>query len=493
VNATTRPRSRLRSVLRGVAVPVLVLGLLAALLGWAWNQPVQPVANTEPPLATPLQNAVLTCQAVPAAGVRASDVDLSVVSTPESVEGDSGRVSARLLPDDDPLDRLSLTTAPGAVTATLSAPEADAVLVKASGALAPGLSGFATTVAADRAGGGLTVAGCPAPRRSWWFVGAGATVQHSSTLVITNPDPAEAIATAQVHGPDGLLDTVGTTGMVVPPGRSVAVDLAQVAAGQDDLAINVEASQGRVVAAVLDRWSTVQGPAGTEWLPPAAAPAAAVTITGAAAGGGERQRLLVANPGSRTTRVELEVSDPAGTFGPEGARPVDVAPGSVARIDLPPSGSGKALALRLSSDTPVTAALRLRTAGGRPDVAYAVASAALPQPSVAPVRSGSGDRVHLPRLQLTAVDPDQAATATVEVYDAAGRLLGSTAVDVPAGTAQRATGPRRVDGNPAYLVLLPGDEPLHASAVYDARSGLSVLSLVSPAQTAPGLRLVGRE
>lgn len=485
---STRMEQRRRAGgVRALAVPVLVLLLGAAVLVWASSRTAQPHPAGAAPVVTALDSVSLVCPAASSSGLSGSRTDLTAVSMPDATGEPGGRVTARVLPGGSAIGGLALRAPLRGAAVEVPAAEAAAVVVLGEGALAPGLSAFAGTTAARDVGGGLTVAPCPEAARSWWFVGAGATAQHASTVVLTNPDPTQAIGGVDVVGPHGPLETVGTSGLVIAAGDSVAVDLTEVLAGRDDLAVHVEASQGRVMATVLDRWSEGQSPAGTEWLPAAAAPAREVTLPAAVSGAGKRE-VLVTNPGSRSVEVSATVTDADGTFVPQGLRPLDLAPASVATLELPPELGRGALTLRLRSPDPITATLRTTVKGPNRDVAYAASSLPLSGPAVAPLPSGST------ALVLTGADPQAATAVVVETFGPAGDLLASEPVDVPAGTTRTVDPPgRRTSDRALYVVVRPQQGAVYATAGYDGSSGTSLLALSTPAQTDLVPQLSARE
>ena len=477
-----RPR-RGRAVRRLVA-PALVIALGVAIVAWGWHRTPQAAPPTTGAAVVPLDRVSLVCPATSSARVPGSRTDVSVVSLPEAAQVPGGRVSARVLPGGPALPGLEITAGPGHARAALSAADAAVVAVNGQAALAPGLGAFAAATASRQAGGGLTVTGCLGATRSWWFVGAGATVTHTSAVVVTNPDPTEAIATIDVLSGEGPLVTVGTQGLVIPPGDSVSVALSEVAAGREELAVHVEASQGRVVAGVLDSWRGAVSADGTEWLPSLSVPAGDVTVSGVPAAG--RRTLLVVNPGQRGALVSVSVSDADGTFQSQDVREVQVAAGSVASVDLPETLGSGPLTLRLSSPTPVTAAVRDRATG---DVAYAGTPALLDGPTAAPAASG------LPELVVSGADPRQGAVAVLETYNADSDLLGSSEVQIPAGTTQSQSPPLRDSARQeaAYVVVRPQGEGVRASAVYSSDGGISVLPLTTPAQVTLAPLVSGRE
>ena len=206
---------------------------------------------------------------------------------------------------------------------------------------------------------------CASPRSEWWFTGAGAGLDHSSTLLLANLDPGPAVVDLRVLGPDGELRGAGTRGIVVAPHSRKRVDLTGVAPQVDDLALDVHASRGRVVAAVDDSLrSSPTASEGLEWLAATDRPARRLHLAGVPGTAGGRT-LLVANPSTLEAAVDVGVSGPSGTFAPAGLGPVTVAPGTIESVDVSRAvPAGEASGIRLRSRVPVVAALR-STAGRR--------------------------------------------------------------------------------------------------------------------------------
>jgi hypothetical protein len=104
------------------------------------------------------------------------------------------------------------------------------------------------------------------------------------------------------------------------------------------------------------------------------------------------------------------------------------------------------------------------------DYAYAEATAPLSGPAVVPVDLGRQGRA-VPQLVLTA--PGAAASVEVQAFDASMAPLGSSTVEIPAGTTQTSTSEAR---GAAYLVLRPTGDVV-AAATYTVGDGISSLAL----------------
>ncbi len=288
--------------------------------------------------------------------------------------------------------------------ATTEAREVVVPAVEAAGA-------FASQVA--RTGRWLALATCPEARADWWFVGAGGSETHSSTLLIANPREGDAVIDVEVYGPKGPVDAPGLRGMFVPAGTTTALDLARVAPAVGDLAVHVTTTRGLVAVVATDSFAPdLVGTPVREWLAPQPAASRTLVLTGLPARP-SRATLLVANPNEAEALVQLEVVGPKGTFEPPENDTLRVAPGSVLAVPVTEVFDGEPLALRVTSARRVTATVRSVASG---DEAYAGAAGLL----------GDGAALGVPEgvkaeLRVSA----SAAAGSVEVlaFDRGGKRL----------------------------------------------------------------------
>lgn len=456
--AAERPRARLdRSV---VAPVVMVLLALAAVL-----LTFPPEASTSSGRAGAATGGVVdhTTFACPDqdAGKRVdTTVRLGLAPTPEGVTlPDGGDVRQGPVASEG----RSVDVPRGSV---VDLPADGGPAVDAQGGAAAGLFGYRTDVEKRRT---LGVAGCAAPRSQWWFTGAGAGLDHSSTLLLANVDPGPAVLDLDVLGPDGPVETVATQGITIPPHSVKRVALSEIAPQTDDLALSVHTSRGRVVAAVDDSFSPKpSSPAGQEWLAGTDLPSRTVRLSGLPATSGS-STLLVANPSDLEAVVDVRVAGRSGSFAPSGLEPITVAPGAVERVDL---GSvlpkNEPVALRLRSRVPVVASVRV-TDGD--DHAYATAVTPLVGPAAAPVLEGADSSV-----QLTA--GAVASKVTLTAYDEKGARVDSTELTVSA-TATAVWSPKK---GAAYVVVTPstvqGNGTVHGAVTYSG-DGLAAVPLTA--------------
>jgi len=223
---------------------------------------------------------------------------------------------------------------------------------------------------------------CPSPASTWWFTGAGATLDHSSELVLSNLDPGPAVMDIRVFGPDGEIETIGTRGITVPPEEQTTVALTDVAPQGNDLAVSVVSSRGRLVAAVSDTFAPgfVASP-GDEWIPAQVSPSRMMRLAGLP-GKADGHTLVLANPSDLEALVDVGVSGETGSFTPTEGAQVGVPPGSVVSTDLTKTIGGRASAVTLRSTVPVTATVRSVVGAAS---AYAGSVHWLTGPAIAPV------------------------------------------------------------------------------------------------------------
>jgi hypothetical protein len=343
--------------------------------------------------------------------------------------------------------------------------------VQADGGVAAGL--FASALQSGRSG--LTATACPRPRAHWWFTGAGASLDHSSTLTVANLDPAPAVVDVRVLGPDGPVETLGTRGVTVPPHGQVTVPMTDLAPQVEELAVEVDATRGRVVAAVADSFAAEAGNApGVDALPGQDRASRVLLIPGLPSRT-ETQELVLANPGDREALARVTVSDPSGTFAPTEVGALRVPPGSVVTEDLSSVLGRKAASVLVHADTPVTATVRSVV---DQDSTYAGPTGRLSRPAVVALWPDAKATV-----QLTAASTDVAVTMVT--YRKDGTEVSAEQVPVEAGTTLTWSPDKG-----RYLLILPEEGRPLAAAVYRNDDGVStaVLSGLTLRVTQPLVR-----
>ena len=434
-----------------VALVLLVLAALAVVLTGSRG----PADLAGDAAGAVVDRTLLGCPDDPTARLRSrTEVGLAPVEGPAGPLGDGGRLQV------GPAGQGSVTRLSRGTTTTVDS--SPAPVLDASGAVAAGLFGFR----ADQLDRASAVGACVAPRADWWFTGAGAGIDHLSDLVVTNVDPGPAVVDIRVLGADGEIETVGTRGVTVAPGDTTRISLADVAPQNDEVVVHVEASRGRVVAALTDRYAPrPAGPSGLEWLTATEAPGERLRLAGVPARATERT-LLVANPSDLEALVDLEVSGSRGTFVPSGFETLSVPPGAVRAVDVTDMLTGKeATSVRLQAQVPVVATVRSVLGS---DASYAASVVPLDDPSAVPVIAGATTT-----LQLSA--GAGGATAQVAGYDRSGRPTGEDEVTIdPASTQTWQPGK-----GSAYVVVTPLTGNVYGAATYASKTGVATAPLLA--------------
>jgi hypothetical protein len=272
-------------------------------------------------------------------------------------------------------------------------------------------------------------------------------------LHLANVDDGPAVVDVRLHGATGSVDVSGTQELTLAPGESLQLAMADVAPGSPELTVEVAASRGRVVAAVADSYG-----AGREWLPPSTAPARSVVVPGGVAAGA-RATLLVTNPGDTRAVIELEVLGPNGAFVPVGVEPVSVEPAAAAQVDLG-SSLADAVAVRVTADVPVVAALRTVQQGD-----HAVAAGSAPLAADTPAVLLTAGRRSAVRLAAGSAG----ATVGVVERSARGRVVAEDELALrPDGSLELVP-----DARTASVTVTPRDGELYAAAVHSG-AGMAV-------------------
>ena len=295
---------------------------------------------------------------------------------------------------------------------------------------------------------------CPEPRARWWFVAAGAaTVSHDTVLTITNPRAGQAVLDIDVYGSEGPVEGPGLHGITIAAGATQVIDLAKSAPAVGDLAVNVVAKRGLVSVSAADRFAPgFVGKAVQEWLPGQSLPATSVTMTGLPVKP-DRAALVVANPRQVEAVVTVELIGATGTFAPTENQTLTVPPDSVASVSIESAFNGEPLAVRVSSEQPVTAAVRTVTGG---DVAFATGVRPVRGTTAFAVPSGTAD------LVLSSVGPKSSVTVTA--FGPSGKQLSDGAVTVPKASSVAS---RLPDGTRYVRLVATGPDAVAGFTVSD--------------------------
>ncbi|MRK01000.1 hypothetical protein GEV27_05645 [Aeromicrobium sp. S22] len=446
------------SHLKALSLPLVavLLVILAAVV------PSDDDEQTRPPSSVPVSQTTYACPA-------GSVIDV----TAGQVSAGSSR-TARVLPGREAVDALGDA---GAWQSDVV--DGPGVIVQQDGRRSGAVGYFAGTAPAS-GGGGLVVGSCPGIVDDAWLLGLGSGDEHFSTLILTNLADSTASVDLTLWGPKGRIDAVDTQGVVIEPFSVRRIRVDSLAAAEPELAVHVRRTRGSV-AVVANDTSTASS-SGTEPVTATRPPGRDQVVAGLVKASGGRTLLLL-NPGSSTARVDVKVIGRRSTFTPAGLEQLRVAPGALRLVTVPASAGEGEQALRVTSDKPVAATVRMSP--GEEDYAYAEAGSVLTGPTVVPVDVGTD--VEPPRLLLTA--PDEDASVVIETFDAAMRPVGSRRAKVTGGTTRGVTVATR---GVAYAVLRPTGR-IVAAATYVDGDGISSLALrPAPVTTpAPQVRPVG--
>jgi len=328
---------------------------------------------------------------------------------------------------------------------------------------------------------GLAAGACLEPATDQWIVAGETQPGSSATLMLDNPGRTTVTVTLSLWGAGGPLAPAGSTTFVVPALGHESVLLSTLAPEERRLALRITSTGGAVGATLAESRLDGVVPRGTTLVPAGAPPANAQVVPGVVLETSEVDatdagvlRLLAPDTATTATLTLL------GTGGREvvrGSETVALAAGEVTDVSLAGVRAGTYTAV-VSADAPVLAGARVVrsgpavtessgqvavTVGTSADVAWLPSSTLLREggaqgagdavPTSAAVVPGglaadvvltpvpSALHAHLAALDDVPVDygdgtPDpRAAVArgTVEAYDGAGRLVGSTKVSAPLG------------------------------------------------------------
>ena len=199
--------------------------------------------------------------------------------------------------------------------------------------------------------GSLPTAACTSPGTNFWFTGPGQRTAARIQLYLMNAGSQVADVAVDISTDAGPLQETTDTGISVPPHGMIVQSLAGTLRNSRAIALHVRTSVGQVAAAVQESTAGGQG----TWLPAAQTPAKHLVIPGLPGVAGSRE-LYIAVPGVKDATVQVTAVTSRGSYQPTGASGIDLPGGSAAEITLPSLG-GIPAALRLTANTPITAAV----------------------------------------------------------------------------------------------------------------------------------------
>lgn len=413
-------------VLLSFGIPLLTVGALAT---------VHPAPTQEPdhtPGTAPLTRSVVVCPAA-LPGAERVEVGWADPTTKGSlrVEGGEGFV-----------------VEPGRVASSRRNP---VTVMHADGAAAVGL--LAARVSTEGVG-----TDCLPPSADTWFTGVGAGPEHSSELVLANPDQGPAVADVTVLTAGGLREVARLRGLAVEPASRSRVDLASVMPEARDVTLRVQVTRGRLAPVVVDRVQEIgSDTVARAWLPGQGAPARNHRLLGVGPGPGERT-LVLANGGDDETLVRVRAVTADSEFEPAGLEPVAVPPGTTVTVELSTflssDNADGVLGVSVAADDPVSAMLRTRS-GAR--MSYAVGSPTLTEPAATIVPPGQNRLVLAGAETVTDVVVLQRGVAGNTVRERSVTLRPGEAAEVRVADRARWVEVRPAGVGVQAAVVQPGD------------------------------------
>ena len=412
---------------------VVVVGVLAAgtLVGSSVHRDV---AHRAGPEQVEVVGATVVCPDLrQQAGVLATRVSVGSGLLPAGRRSTGGTVSARRVTQQETAVDLAVTKA-GQVAVNLgTGTTKDGVVVTASGDLAAGLEVEQVTRGERGSNRGLAGLRCEAPKPDLWFEGGSTMLGNETTLVLANVDDTPATVNVDIFSAKHKAN--GARGIVLQAHTRREIPLDTIAPDEDLLALHVQASRGRVAAAVRHALTTLRATEGVDWVPETQPPARQVVVPGFASGRGLRA-LYVTNPGGDDATVRVQVTTQDGQFVPRGDDAVDVPAGRTVAVRLDNITGSSALAATVTSDgAPVIAGGFAKDYQEGPVREFAYTAGALPLSGPALVTDVVIDRPTESSLILSA--PTSAATVTVTPVPVLGQSgakpSGPKTVRIPAG------------------------------------------------------------
>ncbi|WP_122262344.1 DUF5719 family protein [Ornithinimicrobium cerasi] len=291
--------------------------------------------------------------------------------------------------------------------AEITLEEAVGALVDATAGAAPALVGGQLGLSVDAGSRGLSLTACTAPAETVWLVGGGDTPGRTEQLVLTNPGDDAVTVELDVWGADGPAVTTGAS--VVVPGRGRSVHLLDALTDQvGSPVVRVSSSGGPVVAHLGEHHRDGTTELGAEVVGPSVAPGTdlvvpAVAVGAPASGGATTMILRIAAPGEDAAVVDVTALTQDGEAR-LASRVTRVAAGHSIDVELDDLPEG-VLALRLRSDTPVTAGARLTVAPSGEEPLAPDGATVTSGPDGAAVTTGPDDTA-------ATTGPDDAAATT---------------------------------------------------------------------------------
>lgn len=232
-------------------------------------------------------------------------------------------------------------------------------IVRAGGEQAPGTVASQLSMVPDTGARGWALAPCSVPADVVHLVGGGEGAGRVGRVVVANPSSDPVTVDIEVFGEDGMVSTVGGSGLVVPPQGRLVERLDALAPSVRHPVVRVVAQGGPVTAHLADRHRSGTTDLGREVPAAAATPATELVVPALPREEQGEQTLtlrLFAPDGPAV--VELRALTGEGGHVPD-PPVVRVPAGSTVEVEMDDLPDGP-VALRLRSDAPVTAGALLQ-------------------------------------------------------------------------------------------------------------------------------------
>lgn len=377
--ATTRISSRFSApVAAGISL-VLVMGAAAA------SRPKTPHAGATKSVTGAVLGRTVVCPLAPA---QSDNVKTRTVVATGRLG--AGAVSVAPVAGYKTPTPVTLTSTGTGGYADVTQPVDQPLVVSAAGDLAGGLvaSRLTRSDLGDRRG--YAWARCTAPLTDAFFTGVSTGAGVTSTLLLTNADDTPADVDVRALTAQGEAAPSLTKGIQLAPHTKTTVPLANVSPDQDEIAVEVIATRGRVASSV-DELRRGDKPQGVDFVPEQAQAASTVVIAGIPGSSDHtlvfpssyHHTLTIGNPTDRDTTVSVEITDagadatkdtpaqPGGRFVP--STKVTDAAGTLAALLVPANSVtvvGPKVLDSVLKGSPVT--LRIKSDDGTPIVAGAL-------------------------------------------------------------------------------------------------------------------------
>jgi hypothetical protein len=419
------------------AAAVVIVAAGAMIAGAAFAGTPDEVGADHPERLEPVLRSTSVCSYVggePRADSRIGVFALPGIEEPAPLPGaeDDPDIEVLALGDDEPIGTVDERGIRRLTTVEADSPASYAV--RAEGPLAPGVVSEQWMWAEGPDLRGLVTASCRPSGREHWFVGASAAEGQRGRLVLSNPSPTPASVRISLWDEEGPVDSSGTTDYSIEAGGEEVVVLDALAPGSEQLAVRVQATRGRIAAALDHRETAAGEPRGISMIPAATAPAETVVIPGIPGSGG--RSLRIAAPGETDAIVSVQILGPDGTFSPVDLDVLTVPAGTVLEVAAGDAIGEDPSAIRLVSDEPITAGMRVSRSltDALPEVAFTAATEPLPTGPLATVIGRDNSDLST-SLLFTAVG-EAGGRVSVRTVDSDGETVAEDTLEIPAGTTR---------------------------------------------------------